>query len=398
MNLLFWIYWDPARDIITLPIIQRPVTWYGLLFALGFIAGYYIFLEFYKKYLALRPFFTSLSEISLYSLKRFFQEHETYAGLFFQAMSLREKNYILNYRGHEKVPKDLEKKILAGLNRMLAEGGGEKSLLQHKILDYSRRHLSSLEQQCLCHRLHLEESFPKIFLPLAKRAAAFGEKISLYFLMGTVLGARLGHILFYEKLQPFLAEPLRILKTWEGGLSSHGAAIGILIALGFFLLRHRKNFSISFLTILDMAVIPVSLAGAFIRIGNFINQEILGTFTECPWGIIFGHPADGGLPIPRHPAQLYESVSYFAVFFLLWVIYRNKDFRRLQGKIFGLFLILVFSLRFGIEFLKEEQSMLLSQGAFLVMGQYLSIPLIVLGLILWFRKEKSGYHLDKEAV
>jgi phosphatidylglycerol:prolipoprotein diacylglycerol transferase len=218
-----------------------------------------------------------------------------------------------------------------------------------------------------------------------KGAVSFAEKISLYTILGGLIGARLGDVFFYQSPAEYLRDPLSIIKVWEGGLASHGGAAGILIAL--FLLSRKLRFS--WLSLLDLAVIPTAIAAFFIRIGNFFNQEILGTPTQLPWAIIFGHPADGSAAVPRHPVQLYEAFYYLSVFFLLGYLWRSKPSLRQPGRMCGLFLILVFAFRFLIEFLKLEQSALLTSVSFLDMGQYLSLPLIVLGFFLFYRKKEE---------
>ncbi len=217
-----------------------------------------------------------------------------------------------------------------------------------------------------------------------KEAFRFSEKLTVYVIIGTVIGARLGHILFYENLRDYLLHPLDILKTWEGGLASHGGVIGIFVALIIFYFRQRK---VSILQTVDLLVVPALLVGTLIRLGNFVNQEVLGTVTTVPWAIVFGHPIDGTFPAPRHPAQLYEALFYFVSFVTFW-----KLFPRLvpyRGRLAGLFFITTFAFRLGIEFLKEEQSHLLG-GDFLTMGQWLSIPFIFLGIILLLLAQRGG--------
>ena len=179
-----------------------------------------------------------------------------------------------------------------------------------------------------------------------------------------------------------MRNPLSIIAVWEGGLASHGGAIGILIALWVFSKRRR----IAFWTAVDFTVIPTAIAAVFIRMGNFFNQEILGTPTSLPWGVLFLHPADRGPIVPRHPAQLYEALCYLILFgILLWYWRRHPPFKPV-GKLTGLFLICLFGCRFFIEFIKVEQSIYLSQSSFLTMGQILSLPFIALGAWLFFRK------------
>lgn len=199
-------------------------------------------------------------------------------------------------------------------------------------------------------------------------------------ILGTVLGARLGHCLFYNPSY-YLSHPLEILQIWKGGLASHGAAAGIMIAL-YFYVRDRKN--ITYLWIFDRVVITVALAGFFIRMGNLFNSEIIGIPTDSSWGFIFTSVD----LIPRHPAQLYEAIANLFIFIFLFSFYFRTNGKFKQGLIFGLFLVLIFSFRFFIEFFKEDQSAF-EAGMFLNMGQILSIPLILLGIFLLFRKEKK---------
>ncbi len=200
-----------------------------------------------------------------------------------------------------------------------------------------------------------------------------------YMLIGTVVGARLGHCLFYNP-EYYLSNPLEILKTWKGGLASHGAAIGIVSAIYMY---SKKKVGQSFLWVMDRVVITVALAGFFIRTGNLMNSEIIGSATEMPWGFKFVNAFVQDPMTPRHPAQLYEALSYLTIFFILFIIYKKSYKTIKNGFIFGLFLILVFSARFIIEFFKENQSAF-EQGMLFNMGQLLSIPLILWGLYLLF--------------
>jgi len=201
------------------------------------------------------------------------------------------------------------------------------------------------------------------------------DTLTTYMVVGTVVGARLGHCLFYEPAD-YLSNPLKILKIWEGGLASHGAAIGILLALWLFVRKEKKPY----LWVLDRVVIVVALAGFFIRMGNLMNSEIYGVETSLPWGFVFARWHE---TVPKHPTQIYEGLSYLAIFGILYLLYRKKGTSLKQGYIFGLFLILLFSVRFIIEFIKEPQVGFEEQMA-LNMGQILSIPFVLLGFYLLF--------------
>ncbi len=206
----------------------------------------------------------------------------------------------------------------------------------------------------------------------------------LYMFFGTIIGARLGHILFYDPIN-YLSNPLKILEVWKGGLASHGAAIGIPTAIYFYCRKHKDQ---SFLWVLDRIVITVALGGCFVRLGNLFNSEIIGTYTNLPWGFIFVNAMPPETE-PRHPAQLYEALSYLVLFFILISVYRKKWREMKEGFIFGIFLIYLFTARFLIEFVKDVQEAF-EKDMILKMGQILSIPFILLGIyILFFYKKKQ---------
>jgi prolipoprotein diacylglyceryl transferase len=279
MTQLAYLIWDPKPGMFdfNIPFLNRPLLWYGFLFAMGFFVGYLVL---------------------IYLLKRYF----------------------------------------------LSKGESCKANLKQKTTNTA-------------------------------------EKLTFYVILGAVIGSRLGDVLFYQSWSEIARNPLSIFAVWQGGLSSHGGALGILVALWIF----SKRCKIPFWTAVDFTVIPTAIAAVFIRVGNFFNQEVLGTETTLPWGIIFLHPADFGPIVPRHPAQLYEALWYLIVFgILLLYWHRHAPFKPV-GKLTGLFLVLVFGFRFLIEFLKVEQSVYLTPSSMFTMGQLLSLPLICLGGWLLFR-------------
>lgn len=215
---------------------------------------------------------------------------------------------------------------------------------------------------------------------LEKKPQADLEQLSIYVILGTVIGARLGHCLFYDPVY-YLANPFEMLKVWEGGLASHGAAIGIIIAI-YLLIKKQKDKTM--LWILDRVVIVVALAAVLIRLGNLFNSEIIGKATDVPWAFIFARVDN----VPRHPAQLYEAIFYLISFIILYFVYYKTQKKSKQGYIFGLFLVLIFGFRFFVEFLKVEQSPF-EKGMVLDMGQLLSIPFVIGGLYFMYRKQKE---------
>ena len=208
-----------------------------------------------------------------------------------------------------------------------------------------------------------------------------------YMILGTVIGARLGHCLFYNPGY-YLSNPLEILMVWHGGLASHGAAIGILTAIYLFT-KNRKG--ISFIWMMDRVVITVALAGFFIRLGNLFNSEIYGKPAEVAWSFIFTSIDN----VPRHPTQIYESLAYLAVFIFLFKLYRRKKANLPDGTLFGLFLVLVFTFRFFVEFLKANQTYFES-GMVLNMGQILSIPLVITGIVILVRIYNKTYSQERK--
>ncbi len=203
------------------------------------------------------------------------------------------------------------------------------------------------------------------------------EKLFVYVMLGTVLGARFGHVFFYG-WDYYSQHPEEILKIWHGGLASHGGAIGIVIAI---LIFSRKVTKKSPVWTLDRLVIPTALAAFFIRMGNLMNSEIYGHATELPWGFIF---AINGETIPKHPTQLYEAFTYLGLFGLIMWMYWKTNARHKTGLIFGVFLIGTFLSRFLIEFVKENQEKF-EDGMLINMGQILSVPFVLAGLYFIYR-------------
>lgn len=201
------------------------------------------------------------------------------------------------------------------------------------------------------------------------------DSLLTFMVMGTLIGARLGHCLFYEA-DFYLSHPIEIVKFWKGGLASHGAVVGILLSVWIF---NQKNKEFSYIWLLSRISVVVALAGAFIRSGNFFNSEIIGTPTQVPWAVVFSRVDF----LPRHPTQLYEAICYLITFVLLYALYLRSAGKIQPRKLLGAFFILVFLARFLLEYTKEPQASF-ELSLPLHMGQILSIPLILLGLALLF--------------
>jgi prolipoprotein diacylglyceryl transferase len=204
------------------------------------------------------------------------------------------------------------------------------------------------------------------------------DQLTTYMVVSTVIGARLGHCLFYEPAY-YLSNPIEIFKVWQGGLASHGAAIGILVAVYIFA---RKN-KVSYLWTMDRIATVTALAGFFIRMGNLMNSEIFGKPTTLPWGFIYknaGGLSEAEKALPRHPTQIYEGLAYLLIFAVLIMIYYRKNGKPREGSLISLFVVLIFGVRFFIEFLKEPQ-VGFEAGMALNMGQWLSIPFVIVGVV-----------------
>jgi prolipoprotein diacylglyceryl transferase len=208
------------------------------------------------------------------------------------------------------------------------------------------------------------------------------EVLTLYMIIATLVGARLGHCLFYQP-DYYLKNPIEILKVWEGGLASHGAIVSIL--LGIYLYSCGRVGQ-SYLWTLDRIAIVAALGGAFIRMGNLFNSEIIGKATDMPWGFIFVKLNEN---FPRHPAQLYEAISCVLLFLFMYGLWKKTKEKMPEGLLTGIYMVVVFTLRIVYEFFKENQ-VDFENGLPLNMGQILSIPIIFIGIgILWNTTQKS---------
>ena len=233
----------------------------------------------------------------------------------------------------------------------------------------------------------------QIMKKIFKREGVSIEKLDslfIYTVIATLLGARIGHFLFYDTAFLF-SNPLEVLLpvrfnpfqfTGYQGLASHGAAIGIIIAMYFY---SKKVIQKPMLWILDRIVVPVASGAIFVRIGNLMNSEIIGKPTNTDYGFVFKQL---GEDFPRHPTQLYEALGYLITFIILWYVYWKTDKREKLGYLFGLFMVCLWSVRLIVEFFKEAQ--VDQRGEWdLNTGQLLSIPMILVGFYFMFRKSKK---------
>ena len=239
------------------------------------------------------------------------------------------------------------------------------------------------------------------------KPVALVEPLFIYVVFGTLLGARLGDVFFYnwDYFQNNLVEILLPIKNDSNssmlfglidgykfvgyrGLASHGATIGIITAMFIYKFKFKYD---SVLWIFDRIVIPISIGGMFVRIGNFFNSEIVGNYTNSNFGVVF---KNRGEIFPRHPAQLYEAFGYLLLFILLWNIYWKTDLKKHKGFIFGLFLTCLFSIRVLVENVKESQGGFEETLGILSTGQWLSIPFVIIGITLMIYSKKGTSNIN----
>ena len=208
---------------------------------------------------------------------------------------------------------------------------------------------------------------------------ALVSSLLTWVILGTIIGARLAHCLFYNP-SFYFSNPLEFFQVWKGGLASHGGFTGVMLAIFLYCRRYKMHF----LWVIDRAAVGGMLIAALIRVGNFFNSEMIGTPSQLPWAIVFARFDT----VPRHPAQLYEALTYFVIFLLLSALYRFTSIGQHPGRLWGVALAVAFSARFLLEFFKENQAAF-EQNMFINMGQVLSVPFISLGLLLMLRNSNT---------
>lgn len=216
------------------------------------------------------------------------------------------------------------------------------------------------------------------------------EDLTIYVVIGTIIGARLGHVVFYDAAYYF-NHPIEIVQIWKGGLASHGGAIGILVAIYLYC----KKYKMKFLWVFDRLVIVVCFTGACIRTGNLMNSEIIGKITDVPWAVQFVQAYPPSLSLdPRHPAQIYEAIYCLILMVFLFYLWKKKRHKLNNGYIFGVFLVILFTLRFIDEFFKINQEPFEAQLP-INMGQILSIPFVIGGIYLIYRAKSKPLIVEK---
>ncbi len=359
-DFLAWIYWNPPRHLFKLPYLDHPITYYGLFFVAGFIISYFIVAYLFQQ---------KLNKINVIRA----QDIQNWPVLIDRLQAIH------NNPSHPLYPcmQKFENAGLKGLQCYQEPTKKQKSaiisLLNEALLSFSRK--------------NLEAALSPALVSVSQLSFLLTDRLTWFVVLGTIIGARLCDVFFYD-WPYFKNHPLEIFMVWKGGLASHGGVVGVLAAVYLYYRFILKSVvSISFIELMDIMVVPSGLAAFFIRVGNFFNQEILGPPTTLPWGIIFGDPVDYYTPLPRHPTQLYEAFIYIAIFSVILFLWKKWENKVKPGIISGIFFIAVFGSRFFIEFIKAPQSQMIDES-FLMMGQYLSIPFVFLGIGLIFLSRK----------
>ncbi|MBA3604023.1 MAG: prolipoprotein diacylglyceryl transferase [Parachlamydiaceae bacterium] len=363
LSFLSYIHWDPNPNLFTIPYLDHPLKWYGLLFMGGVVAGFLIVLPLLREKLLKAPHLLD-RDIADWKL-------------------LRER--LLNFANDSDLNSsspfyeliDKQTRHLIQLQSNNANSTNNAHELSPEAKTRILKILSKIDRE------KLEEYLPGCIVPVKELCFKYVDGLLWWVVLGTIIGARLGHVFFYQwdYYKHHLSD---IPKVWEGGLASHGGTLGVLLAVFFYSRWTKKKFpELNFFTLGDLLTIPTAFAVLFIRLGNFVNQEILGTPTTLPWGVIFGHPADGSTPAPRHPVQLYEALAYLLTFVLLLILWKLRKKPWPQGFFLGLFLICIFGSRFFLEYFKAPQDSILDESL-LQAGQILSLPFIFFGAGLIF--------------
>ena len=353
----YWFAWDPNPYAFYIEWLGRPVAWYGILFVLGFIIGYRIIAGMFARYIR------EQGEFTIHHVAEW------------DPLLARIKVALDN-------PQDLLHPVFCALPREV-----RKAIARDRPLDKTSKEAIASAMKGASRPL-LESEFSSAIQSASSIGAGMADRLTWYTVIGTVVGARLGHVIFYE-IGDYWNRPWDILKTWEGGLASHGGAIGVMLALALAVRSLRAYTpSMTVLRLFDLVAVPAALVACFIRLGNFVNQELIGIPTDLPWAVLFGHPADGGPLEPRHPVPLYDALANLMIFFVLLTLWRKRGSRQPEGLLIGWFFILCFTARFFIDFVKMPMDSSVETG-FLQMGQWLSIPFVLVG-IYFSNRSRAG--------
>lgn len=383
INAFAWIRWNVDRELFHIPYFHLSVGWYGVLFAIGFLIGYYLFIYLCRRLAFLNPHLLE-TDLNWNVWEREISSHPEIRAIFGEKLfETSDRKALLAWLNEQAIEK-------GRFDRQLFFDKRKTSRFLCSVKRFFKSRLSPEDYLRLKRRLSVEELFGPEIINTKKKVVSIADRFLIYLVIATVVGARGGHIFFYEDWTVCYRDPLFIFRVWEGGLASHGGVLAVLVTIFFFYrFVFRRYFPhITPLMVFDTVGICTVIEGFFIRMGNFFNQEIVGIPTNVPWAIIFSTPMNEVGGMPRHPAQLYEAFFYLIFGCMMFYYWRSNFMRIKPGRIGGICLFGAFLFRFFVEGLKPEQSQLFSGSShFLLMGQYLSIPLVFLGIVMIFSNE-----------
>lgn len=385
-----FIHFNPDPVFFTLPFLDFQMRWYTLWTILGISGSYLVALFVLKdKLLFLEKFSKKNIKDWSYLLSKLGQSEQV---LFY--FSSTEASKIKKWKGPD-VSDNLKKTILERFKKLTQDPDfySEEKFIEMKFsltTKMSLRNFKKIKSKENIKSLNthlLKEIFTKksihSFLALSNNLT---RDLVNYIVIFNIIGARLAHVFFYDwsYYQNHLGE---ILMVWKGGLASHGGVLGTLFGVFlFFHLQLRKIYpKFTLIGFFDLTAVYIGTSLGSIRLGNLFNQEILGKRSDLPWAIVFPRPENGAGIYPRHPVQLYESFSYYFCFLVLLLLWKRNYTKWKEGTYLGIGLIIMCALRFICEFYKESISEVISKSSSILMGQYLSLPFIFVGIIMLIR-------------
>lgn len=396
---------NPDPIAFTLPFLDFQMRWYTLWTIIGISASYFVALFVIKDKLLFLEDFSEKNIKNWGTLLSFFNQKEKdksspWLKKITSYFSTSEISKINKWKGPD-VSENIKKSIVEKLKKISmdpefyneADLAGLKLSFTTKLSLNKFNKIRSKENVKSLNTQLLNDLLPKksfyTFLGLSNEVT---KDLVNYIVIFNILGARLAHVFFYEwsYYQNNLSE---IFYVWKGGLASHGGVLGTLFGVFlFFRLQMKKKYpQFTLLGFFDLTSIYIGTSLGSIRLGNLFNQEILGKKTDLPWAIVFLKPENGAPVYPRHPVQLYESFSYYFCFVVMLLLWKKYYAKWKEGTFIGIGCIIFFLLRFYCEFFKESLSEVIAKSSNILMGQYLSLPFIVMGVILLLKLRASSH-------
>jgi phosphatidylglycerol---prolipoprotein diacylglyceryl transferase len=395
---------NPDPVAFTLPFLDFQMRWYTLWTIIGISASYLVATFVIKDKLLFLEDFSGKNIKNWATLLSYFNQTDKnnsspWPKKITSYFSTSEMSKINKWKG-PNVSDNLKKTIIEKLKKISIdpafyneadlEGLNFSFTTKLSIRKFnklkSNENVKSLNTQLLNDILPKKSIFT--FLGLSNEVT---KDLVNYIVIFNILGARLAHVLFYE-WSYYQNNLMEILYVWKGGLASHGGVLGTLFGVFlFFKIQMKKKYpQFTLLGFFDLTSIYIGTSLGSIRLGNLFNQEILGKKTDLPWAIVFLKPENGAQVYPRHPVQLYESFSYYFCFVVMLLLWKKYYVKWKEGTFIGIGCIIFFILRFYCEFFKESLSEVINKSSGILMGQYLSLPFILMGIFLLFKLRASS--------